>query len=72
MSNLVLIHTPAQPKDELHDEIDEILHSAFVGLFARDENGNFVSLDDKYGVLKDSLKEDILDLLDKWNRKWKI
>ena len=44
-------------------EIDEMLFMAFVGHFVRDPDGNFVSLDDKYGVLKDALKKDIQSLI---------
>lgn len=41
-------------------KLDDELFDAFVGLYTKDIEGNFVSLDDKYGVLKDSLKQAII------------
>lgn len=50
------------PKDT-NLNVDDALFMAFVGLYMRGPEGEFVSLDDKYGVLKDSLKKELLAIL---------
>jgi len=50
-------------KDKTVD-INEVLFMAFVGLYIHEPDGNFVSLDDKYNVLKDSLKKDLLQAIE--------
>lgn len=43
-------------------ELDEMLSMAFVGLYVRDAEGDFVSLNEKYNVLEDSFKQGIKGL----------
>lgn len=51
-------------ENQFDTELNEILYGAFVGHWVRDENGDFVSLDDKYNVLKDYLRSE----LEAWNQ----
>ena len=47
-------------------ELDKILQDAFTGLYGKELSDNgldtyFAPMEDSYGILKDSLKQDILD-----------
>lgn len=46
-------------------ELNETLQEAFMGLWMRDPEGNFVQMDDKYNVLRDHLKGNVVDLIDR-------
>lgn len=47
----------------MNEQIDEILEQEFIGLWTQDENGDFVSVSDTLDVLKNSLKQSLLQLI---------
>lgn len=47
----------------IEEQIDDILQDSFVGLWMTDENGDFVQVNDKYNVLRDFLKQQLLSLI---------
>lgn len=57
--------TPDEMTDKEQTELDELIGDAFIGLWMRDSEGDFVSVVDSKNVLKDSLKTALLDWRDK-------
>ncbi len=50
---------PTPDVDAFEKELEEILAMAFVGLYTTNAEGDFVPVDDKYGVLFDALRSEV-------------
>lgn len=46
------------------NKLEETLMIAFSGLYMRDIDGNFMEMSDRFGVLRNDLKKEILKLVD--------